>query len=91
MKVKHLPKNKEQFERLKVFTKEIIEILNSIKVKPILWGSLAFFAYTKPKKFTVNDIDLLIPKNSLKTVLNILKEKEIRYNYVDNWNFLNFP
>lgn len=88
MKILQSPKNKDQFEKLKEFAKDIISILQSLDAEPILWGSLAYFAYVKPKDFTINDIDFLVPKDCLAKVIDILKQRSIRYNYVEGWDCL---
>lgn len=55
-------KNIERFEKLKEFVLEILPILESLNIKPILWGSFAYIGYSKDFEMSVNDIDFLISK-----------------------------
>lgn len=85
--IKSSPKNKEHFLRLKEFGKEIIQICQQLKINPILYGSLAYFIYTKDTKMNVNDIDLYVPEASFEKVIKVLKKKKINYNLTD-WHSL---
>lgn len=84
MKIKS--KNLEKFERLKVFLLETLPLLENININPILWGSFAYLGYSKDFEMNVNDIDFLIHKNTYDSLLSVLKENNIKYNYVDNWD-----
>ena len=82
------PKNKQKFIRLEEFCKEIIDICNKLNAEPILYGSLAIFAYKKDKTLNVNDIDLLIPESLFNKIIPILKKGKIRHNYSKKWHTL---
>jgi len=86
--IKDSPKNKIHFIRLKKFVQEILDILKELKIKPVLWGGLAYFAYTKNRNYIIKDIDFLIPDKSIKKVMKILKEKKIKYKYLPDWHSL---
>lgn len=86
--IEKFPKNKNKFIRLTKFLDEIIEILNQIKVKPIIYGSFAVFTYTKNIKMCVNDIDILFPEKGFNKIIPILNLKKIKYNYDTKWHVL---
>ena len=88
IKISDFPKNSNHFLRLKFFCKEILEACNEVKIKPIAYGSLAFFAYTRNKNWKVNDIDLLIPESGFMKVIPMLKKKRIKYDYSKEWHTL---
>jgi hypothetical protein len=88
MLVKSYPKNKEYFLRLKLFCQEILNICRDLKIKPILYGSLAYFGYTKLEETYVNDIDFLIPENSFTNMIDALKNTNFRYKYSEKWHTL---
>jgi len=58
--INNFPSNKELFIRLIDFCKEIIDICDKQNIKPIIYGNLAVFVYTKNSKMNINDIDMLI-------------------------------
>ena len=79
-----LIKNKQSIIRKQTyFTKEILPLLKSINISPVLWGSFAYLGYSKNFEISVNDVDVLIPKDTYNSLLSVLKEKNIKYNYVD--------
>lgn len=82
MIIKVYPKNKEKFIKLKKFAKQILKILKKLKITPIAYGSLAYFAYTKDKNIKVNDFDFLLPEKTFKKIMNALDEKKMKYNHV---------
>lgn len=82
------PKNKRKFIRLMKFGKEIVDICKRAGINPIVYGSLAFFYYTKKKDIKVNDIDFLIPEDSFDKIIEILKKKKIKYVYSPEWHTL---
>lgn len=88
MIIKTHPSNKEHFIKLNGFCKEVLGILKELKVTPVLWGSLAYFAYTKDIEMAVNDIDFLVPKESIKIVIESLKASGANYNYIMDWDSL---
>lgn len=56
------PANSEFFQRLLLFAKQTLEICKHKGVTPIVYGSLAYFAYTKDQSLPVQDLDLLVPE-----------------------------
>jgi hypothetical protein len=56
-----VPKNTDEYIRLAIFIKEILDICKDLDITPILDGSLAVFAYTKNRDMDVKDIDLSVP------------------------------
>lgn len=82
------PQNKEKFIQLISFTKEILDICKKLDIRPVAYGSLAIFAYTKNKKISVNDIDFLIPQNNFKKIIPELIKKKIKYRYSTKWYVL---
>ncbi len=62
IQVNSFPASQKHFIKLKKFTSEILNLCNDLKVNPLLYGCLAYFAYTQNKKVRVNDIDFLIPE-----------------------------
>lgn len=86
--IKVYPKNKKDFIKLKTFCKEIIDICKELKITPLVWGGLAYFGYTQQKKYVIHDIDFLVPDNSIKKVIKILKERRIKYKYISDWHLL---
>lgn len=87
-KVRAYPKNKSEYVRLLKFGEEIIQICKDVGVNPIVYGSLAYFAYTKDSKIKINDIDFLVPENSYKKIMKILDSKKIKYNWDPKWPIL---
>lgn len=88
MLVKVHPKNKEYFLRLKLFCEEILNICRDLKIKPLLYGSLAYFGYTKIEETYINDIDFLIPEDSFTNFIYVLKNTNFRYKYSEKWHTL---
>jgi len=86
--INNFPTNKEQFIRLTNFCKEIIDICNELKINPIVYGSLAVFAYTKEQKMKVNDIDMLILEKDFAKIIKVLMERKIQYNHDKRWHVL---
>ena len=87
-RIKLFPKNKLEYLRLLKFGEEIVEICEEIDVKPIVYGSLAYFAHTQDSNVKINDIDFLVPKKSYKKIMKILDEKKIKYNWDPKWPIL---
>ena len=88
MKIKIYPKNKKHFIELLHFSKEILDLYKKIKIIPIAYGGLVFFAYVKDKKIIVNDLDFLVPESSFKKIIKVLKKKKIKYNYLPKWHII---
>lgn len=88
IKIKTSPVNKQKFIKLKKFAQEILQICESLKITPILWGGLAYFGYTKNKKYVIDDVDLLVPEDSIKKIIAVLKNKKIKYKFLSKWKSL---
>jgi hypothetical protein len=82
------PANKAQFIKLVEFCKDILDICNKLKIKPIIYGSLAVFVYTQNNKMDINDIDLLIPEKAFAKIIEALKARKIKYNHDEKWHTL---
>ena len=78
-------RNIKKFRELKKFVREILPLLKDLNISPILWGGFAYLGYSKDFEMDVNDVDFLIPEENYDSLLSILKEKNIKYNYVDGW------
>ena len=79
-------RNIKKFRELKKFVREILPLLKDLNISPILWGGFAYLGYSKDFEMDVNDVDFLIPEENYDSLLSILKEKNIKYNYVDGWD-----
>ena len=88
LSIDNFPSNKEQFIRSIDFCKEIIDICDELDLSPVVYGSLAVFAYTKDRNMKVNDIDMLIPEKDFAKIIKVLKERKIRYDYDERWHVL---
>jgi len=83
--IKIYPKNKNKFLRLIRFSRELVGICKKIGIKPVAYGSFAYFIYTKDKRVNVNDIDFYISEKSFKKIDEILNKKKIRHKYDKKW------
>jgi hypothetical protein len=86
--MKIYPSNKSQYNKLLEFAREIVDICNEVEVNPIVYGSLAYFVYTKDKKVKINDIDFLIPKKFYNKIIKELEKRKIKYNWDPKWPIL---
>ncbi len=87
-KIKYKPKNKEYFSKLLSFAKELYNILNELKIKPTVYGSLAYIFYTEDKNIEIHDIDFLTKKENFQKIIKKVKEnKSLRYEKT-NYNSL---
>lgn len=73
------PKNNELFERLIIFAKKVFKILDNNNIEYVIYGSFAFFYYTKDISLSVNDIDLMIHKEDKKKLPALLKSEGIEF------------
>ncbi|MAG47534.1 hypothetical protein CL617_02935 [archaeon] len=80
------PKNQEHFKKLITFSKKIISICKDNKITSIIYGSFAHFYYTKDKNMRVNDIDILIPKNSFPKMIKLLEKNKIKFKYIPEYS-----
>lgn len=79
IRLKHFPKNKDQFVRLIEFLKEILDICNGLDFSPVLDGSLAVFAYTENEDVDINDVDIACSETKFPKIISALEERSIRY------------
>jgi len=86
--IKTHPKNKKYFIRLKQFAQQVLDACKELKITPIVWGGLAYFAYTKDRLTVIHDIDFLVPDNAIKKIMKRLKEKGIKCNCLADWHSL---
>jgi ASC-1-like (ASCH) protein len=86
--MKIYPKNKKHFLELVNFSREILSICKKAGARPIIWGGLAYFYYTKDKNYNIGDFDFLIPKKCQKKIMKLLDEKSIRYKFLKNWDLI---
>ncbi len=62
------------------FYKKIYKIFYKLNIEPIIYGSLAYFYYTKDKTIPIKDIDLLVPESNFICIQKILDSlKNITY------------
>lgn len=80
--IKAYPKNREYFIKVKKLAKEIIEICRKIRIEPVAYGGLVYFAYTQDKNAVIRDIDLLVPEKYIGKIAEKLEDRKIRY----KWN-----
>ncbi len=80
------PTNKEHYLKLLAFAKEVVEKLRAEGIGPVLWGGLAYFAYSRDESYNVSDMDLLIPEKQLSLALRTLKESPWTVDYIDGWD-----
>jgi len=73
------PRNKAHFLRLIRFGKEIIVLCHSLGVRPILYGSMAYFLHTGDGGMNVNDLDILVPIRKIDIIAGALKRRGIRH------------
>lgn len=81
------PKNREHFERLLEFGKQVVAICGELGVEPVLSGSLAVFGYTKNQRLVVNDLDLACPEASFARLVNAFDANGIAHELKD-WHVL---
>ncbi len=70
------PANKEQFQSVLAFGKEILDLCGELSITPIVYGSLAYFAHTNDDSLPVNDIDFLVPETSFDALILKLSKME---------------
>lgn len=88
MRIDCFPENKKHFTKLLEFGKEILEVCAEVKIKPILYGSLACFAFLKDNKMKVNDIDFLIREKDFPKLIKKFSELKIKHSYSEEWHVL---
>lgn len=60
----YIPRNKEHFQALIGFLKDLLKICDGLKIAPVVYGSLAYAMHTQDESVDINDIDLLVPEVS---------------------------
>ncbi len=83
------PANKEQFQNVLVFGKEILDVCKKLSITPLVYGSLACFLHTNDETLPVNDIDFLVPEGSFQALMEKLdglegvKYKKMSYHSIE--------
>jgi len=77
--------NVVRFNKLKLFIKKILPLLDGLNLSPKLWGSFAYVGYTSDFSIPINDADFLVPRSKLKSLISLFKKNKIKFNYVDDW------
>lgn len=78
--IEYQPQNKEYLSKLLGFAEELFEICQELKIKPVIYGGLAYAFYTKDETININDIDFLVPESTFPNIIDKIKErKEWRY------------
>lgn len=70
--ITYYPQNKEYFENLLSFYEILFKLCENLKIKPIVYGSLAYAFYTQDKEISINDIDLLVEEKNFDKIINEL-------------------
>ena len=83
----HFPKNKDKFQRVIEFCKEVLDICSDLDISLILNGSLAVFAYTKNQDMNVEDVDLACSETEFPKIISALEERGISYK-LKEWHVL---
>ena len=81
MNIKKTSKTSTQTNKLVDFAEDILTILKTGKIEPILYGSLAYTHYIKDIETKINDIDFYIHENEFKQLIEILKISGIDFKY----------
>jgi hypothetical protein len=84
------PSNKQHFQKLVPFAKEIMILLKKNKISSVIYGSYAHFYYTQDETMKVNDLDIMIPNSekNFPRIVEILKDSEIKFKYFPKWETL---
>lgn len=80
--------NKVHLTKLKKFGKQLINICEKAKIKPILYGSYMIFYYTKDKSMRVNDLDFYIKEKDFSKLRKSLENNKLNYEYSKDWHTL---
>ena len=89
IEVKNYPKNKNHIIALFDFYKKINEICLSLNIKPICWGSLIYFGYSKDLSYEIHDIDLIIPLEDILKLKKYFEENKLfKIEFIEGWNSL---
>ena len=82
-----LPRNKDHFNRLAAFVREILVYCKDLGIAPVLDGSLAVFAYTQDPDMDVNDVDLSCPEAEFPRLIQALEARGIGHK-LREWHVL---
>ena len=89
LKINTYPKNKKHVIKLLEFYKELETYFKILNIKPVVWGSLIYFAYTQDKNYEIHDIDLLLPLNRIyDTRKQLEKSGKYTIKFIEDWNIL---
>ncbi|MDO8528851.1 MAG: hypothetical protein Q7S06_03090 [Nanoarchaeota archaeon] len=85
---KSFPKNKSVFLNLISFYQELSKEFENDSIKLVVYGSLAYFVFTRDKTIEVKDIDLIVEEKYFKRIISILKNHKIDYKYSKKWHVI---
>jgi hypothetical protein len=86
MKLVTFPRNKKKTVRLLKFAETIQKRAQEAKVSLILYGSLAYVAYTHDSTYALKDLDFLIPESGFRKICKQLDKRRIKYKYFPEWH-----
>jgi len=78
------PKNPVYFKKLLSFGKDAINACKKEGVQPLLFGNFAYSYYTKKKKLSIHDIDLIIFKHQIPLVIKAMNKLDYYTYYSGN-------
>jgi len=78
-KITYSPKNNAYFKNLLEFLQELLPICESLNIKPIIYGSLAYGYYSRDESININDIDVLIPESFFQEISKQATSKGFSY------------
>ncbi|MBU0975362.1 MAG: hypothetical protein ABIE03_06950 [Patescibacteria group bacterium] len=81
------PKNKDKFQRLLEFLRQVLSVCDELKIRPILDGSLAVLAYTQNPKLIVNNVNFSFPEKDYPKLSEALNKAGINAE-IKEWHVL---
>lgn len=73
------PNNKNAYLNLIKFGGECLDICKSLRLKPVIHGSVAYLFYTKDGNIEVNDLDLLVPEAAIRVLASEFEKRGIEH------------
>lgn len=81
------PRNREHFEKLMAFAREVVAACDEAGVEPVLDGGLAVFAYTRDPNLEVRDVDFGCPESDFPRLERALQRRGI-FVEITSWHVL---
>lgn len=78
IEVSTTPRNREHYQRLMAFAREVLDACNEAGITPILDGSLAVFTYTQRPDLDVRDIDFSCSELDFPSIQRALESRGIQ-------------